>query len=766
MAECQNSVVGRLKEPREHNGPYGSIPSIPAPLTRLIGRASELQAVSDLLRRARLVTLTGAAGVGKTRTAIELARRQTRQRAEGVWLVDLASVRADEDVAAETARALGIRGAALDATTDAVRRYLADLDVLLLLDNCEHVLDACAELSATLLGACPKLRILATSREPLGITGEAVWRLESLRPEHAYRLFLERARERSPELVPDEDSEAAILNICAKVDQLPLGIELAAARVSIMSPHEIVTSLDAHLTELGRPRRPTPAHHRSVRAAVEWSYTLLDPIEQAAFRSLAVFVGGFDADAARAVAPGMSLDVLARLVEKSLITVVPAGRHRTRYRLLDTIRAYAAEQLTSANEAAAARARHLRYFSTIGIPVEYEFMSTRVVSLLEPWAADYGNVRAALEWAATAEPCAAMRLLAETRDLFFILGQADGRRLAEMILQRCPERNPHRVWVMIAASHFAFLLGDVAAAAGLMTKAVDLSVELGERTAESAAHSFLGIQQTFTGAPEKARGHLAAARAIQQETGDLIGEGRSTAVLGLTYFMDGQLARARELIETALAMDLAAQDRWSQGQANLYLGILAESSADVQAASSYFREAVECQRPYGDSTLLPVALIGQASVLTRRDPATALQIVAAAWAVRARNGGEFAPFFRAFAERIRATAAERVVTDADRLWKSGSRLTVDDAIALAFGTTPTGASTSSARRSRTSPALGISTREIDVVRLVAEGLSNKEIAGRLHLSVRTVESHVRHMLTKTGLANRTQLATWARERGE
>lgn len=344
----------RLEERREQVGPSRSIPSIPAPLTRLIGRTSELQVVSDLLRRARLVTLTGPAGVGKTRTAIELGRRQARQRADGVWLVDLASVRPTEDVAAEAARALGIRGAALDATTDALQRYLADRDVLLLLDNCEHVLDACAELSTTLLGACPNLRILATSREPLGINGEAVWRLKPLLPQHSYRLFLERARERSPELVPDETSEAAILNICARVDQLPLGIELAAAKVSIMSPNEIVASLDAHLAELSRPRRPAPAHHRSVRAAIEWSYALLDPAEQAAFRSLGVFVGGFDADAARAVAPGMSLDMLARLVDKSLITVVPAGQHRTRYRLLDTMRAYASQQLDSASEGSAA----------------------------------------------------------------------------------------------------------------------------------------------------------------------------------------------------------------------------------------------------------------------------------------------------------------------------------------------------------------------------------------------------------------------------
>ena len=756
MAWCQNSVVGRLEEPREHNGPYGSLPSIAAPLTRLMGRASELQVLSDILRRARLVTLTGPAGVGKTRTAVELGRGQLRQRADGVWLVDLASVGATEDVAAEAARVLGIRGAVRDAATDVVRRYVADRDVLLLLDNCEHVLDACAELGMTLLGACPNLRILATSREPLGITGEAVWRLDPLLPEHSYRLFLERARERGAELVPDEDSEVAILNICARVDRLPLGIELAAARVSMMSPNEIVASLDAQLGELGRPRRPAPAHHRSVRAAVEWSYTLLDPVEQAAFRSLAVFVGGFDADAARAVAPNMSLDVLARLVDKSLITVVPAGQHRTRYRLLDTMRAYASEQLASANEVAAARARHLRYFSAIGIPVEYGFMPARVVSLLESWAADYDNVRAALEWAAASEPCVAMRLLAETKDLFFILGQADGGRLAEMILQQCPERNRYRVWLMIAAGHLAFQLRNVPDAAGLMTQAAEISVELGERAAEAAAHLFLGLQQTIAGAPDKARGHLTTARAIQQETGDLIGEARSTAVLGLSHAMEGDAARARDLLEAALAMGLAAQDRWSQGVANLYLGILAESSADPQAASSYFRKAIECQRPYGDSTLLPVALLGQASVLARRDPATALQVAAAAWAVRARNGGEFAPFYLAFAERIRAAAAARVGSDADRLWRNGSRLIVDDAIALAFGTT----------RPRTSQPLGISTREIEVVRFVAEGLSNKEIAARLHLSVRTVETHVRHMLTKTGLVNRTQLATWARERGE
>lgn len=383
-------------------------------------------------------------------------------------------------------------------------------------------------------------------------------------------------------------------------------------------------------------------------------------------------------------------------------------------------------------------------------------MSPRVVTLLEERTADYGNVRAAVEWAAAVDPCMAMRLLVETKDLFFMLGQADGSRLAELVLQRCPERSRHRAEATIAAGHFAFLLGDMPAAITLMTGAAEMGVELGERAVEGTAQWFLGLHRTFAGTPDEGRGHLDTARAIQQETGDLLGEARTTAALGLTFLMTDEPASARELLEAALAIGMAAQDRWSQGQANLYLGILAESSADSRAASSYFREAVECLQPYRDSTLLPVALVGQASVIARRDPATALQVVAAAWAVRARNGGEFAPFFRAFAEGTRGVAAKGVANDADRLWKHGSRLTVDDAIVLAFGTT----------RPRTSHALGISEREIDVVRLVASGLSNKEIAGRLHLSVRTVESHVRHVLTKTGMVNRTQLATWARERGE
>jgi predicted ATPase/DNA-binding NarL/FixJ family response regulator len=732
--------------------PDGLPLSIPAPLTRLIGRAEELEGVTSALGRARLVTLAGPAGVGKTRIAIEVGREASR-RLESVSLVDLATVAADEDVAAETARALGVRGRTGDATTRVLVDYLTDRDALLVLDNCEHVLEACSSFAATLLGACSSLRILATSREPLGIAGELVWRLEPLVPDDAYRLFLERARERRPDLIPDERTETTILEICARLDNLPLGIELAAARVSAMSPQEILAGVEAHLGGLGGRRRAVPAHHRSVGDAVELSYTLLDPVERRAFRSLAVFVGGFDADGALTVAPGMTLDVLARLVDKSLITVIPRKEPPTRYRLLETVRECAMEHLLDEDDADDARTRHLQHFSTVGIPVELGWMSARARAFLQERAADYGNVRAAIEWAAVSDPCAGMRLLAETKDLFFMMGQADGSRLAELVLKGCPERNRYRVEVKIVAGHFAFQLGDIATSTRHTTEAVDMSTEVGDPAVEGSAHWFMGLHQMFAGAPDEARGHFTAARNLHRDVGDRLWDARTTAALGLTYLMGRELDRARELLEEALEIGVAAGDRWSQGQANLYLGILAESSAD-RRASSFFREAVECMRPYDDATLLPVALIGLAGTMTDRDPATALKVIAAGWALRAQNGGEFPPFFRAFAERIRTTADRSITTESERLWKEGLRLGVDDAIALVYGT----------RRPRATRSLGLSDRELDVVRLISEGMSNKQIAARLHISVRTVESHVRHVLTKASLENRTQLATWARER--
>jgi non-specific serine/threonine protein kinase len=660
-------------------------------------------------------------------------------------------------VEGEVARVLGVDAASAPSTAEALRRALADERLLLVLDNCEHVIEACARLVRSLLEACPRVGVLATSREPLGLDGETVRRLEPLPPADAARLFVERARGRDPEFLPAGDAETTVARLCNRLDRLPLAIELAAARVSLMSPAEILARLEGSLPVLGGAGRLAAPRHRTLRATIDWSLRLLDDEELRAFRSLSVFVGSFDADAALTVAAAGSFDVLAQLVEKSLVSVEASPRGATRYRLLETIRERAAELLIEAGELDAARGRLMRHLSILSDRALDEWLAHGTQRLVNALDDDVDNVRAALERSVAADPCAGLRMLAGARDLFFRFAQADGLRLGQLLLQRCTARDRHRAVALITVGQLAAVRGDPEASRRALGEAAELGAELGERALVAWTAFFRGLADVAAGALEAAREQFAISGELHRELGIRRGEARALIGQGSTTAMLGDVGAGRRLAREALAICVAEDDRWAQGTCQTWLGLIAEAAGDDPAgATRHFRAAVELLGPSRDTTMLPMALAGQACVIGRSDPGRAVRVAAAACAVRTRVGGRFPPHIRARVEKVRAAGTAALGAEFEPAWRDGARLSVDDAVALAFG---------APRRSAPAPA-GLSARELEVAALVAMGLSNKAIAARLQLSIRTVESHVRNALAKVGGENRTQLATWARERAQ
>ncbi|MGY4646738.1 putative ATPase/class 3 adenylate cyclase [Mycobacterium sp. URHB0021] len=345
--------------------------NLPAQLTSFIGRSEQIKYVQHLLADNRLVTLTGAGGAGKTRLALEIAAQMASGFREGAWFVDLAPISDPDAVAVAAARALGLPDQLGRTSVDMLVGFTADRHMLVVFDNCEQLLDASAELAVALLSGCPGLTLLATSREPIGITGEVTWRVPSLSiADEAIELFADRARRARPDFSMTDDDAATIMEICRHLDGMPLAIELAAARVRSLSLAEIIDGLRDRFRLLTGGGRTAMRRQQTLRASVDWSYALLTESERALFRRLAVFVGGFNLEAAHAVAGGGEmepykvLDQLTTLVDKSLVVAEENGA-RTRYRLLETVRQYALEKLGDSEDADAVRKRHRDYYMAL-----------------------------------------------------------------------------------------------------------------------------------------------------------------------------------------------------------------------------------------------------------------------------------------------------------------------------------------------------------------------------------------------------------------
>jgi predicted ATPase/class 3 adenylate cyclase/DNA-binding CsgD family transcriptional regulator len=371
---------------------------LPAQLTSFVGRDAEMDHVRDILARNRLVTLTGAGGVGKTRLAVQIAASVTGDYPDGIWYVDLAPLADPDLVPITTARALGLPDQPGRSPEKSLLQFIGGRDMLMVLDNCEHLLDASAALTSALLGACPRLTVLATSREAIGMSGEVTWRVPSLAlADDAVRLFSDRSG-----FSINDDNAAAVSEICRRLDGMPLAIELAAARVRALSPHEILAGLQDRFRLLTGGSRTAVRRQQTLRASVDWSHALLTEPERILFRRLGVFMGGFDLEACRKVvcdkdlAPHQVLDVLALLIDKSLVIAQAAGGPM-RYRLLETIRQYAQEKLSESPEAIAIRDLHRDHFTAMAAELDAPG-NTSPEHLLDQAEIDIDNLRAAFAW--------------------------------------------------------------------------------------------------------------------------------------------------------------------------------------------------------------------------------------------------------------------------------------------------------------------------------------------------------------------------------
>ncbi|MGO9489721.1 MAG: ATP-binding protein, partial [Solirubrobacteraceae bacterium] len=550
--------------------------NLPLQTSTFVGREAEIAEVRELLGRSRLLTLTGAGGCGKTRLALQVAAEVLDEHPNGVWWVDLAPISDPALVASEVAAALSIRELPSQPVMDTLTAQLAERRLLIGLDNCEHLLQACAELAAALLEACPGVAILATSRESLQVDGEQGWRVPSLSvPDaeltgvelgqvEAVQLFCDRARHARSNFRLVEANAQAVATICRRLDGIPLAIELAAARVRLLTPQEIAEAIRERFVLLTGGSRTALPRQRTLEASVDWSHDLLSPSEQTLFRRISVFAGGWTLDAVESVCAGAGLeaaqilDLLASLVEKSLVQVEEQGA-KTRYGLLETVRVYARQKLSDAAEAALVRDQHLDYHMRLAESVEPHLYGAGLGRWLEPLALELDNFRGALGWAVDAQRAEEALRLASALWLFFEAhgDWREGRGHLESALAVEGAGELPRANALIAAGHIATFATDWPAVQRFAEEALTTGREVGDERTVGRALDLIAWALMFS-EPGAAMPVFEESIAITRPLGDawFLADGLYGA--GLLAAQRGQLAAAVPLLEDALAVSRAA----------------------------------------------------------------------------------------------------------------------------------------------------------------------------------------------------------------
>ena len=550
---------------------------LPVQLTSFVGRQAEMKGIREALADNRLVTLTGAGGAGKTRLAVQVAAELATDFADGVWYVDLTPITDPEVVPVTVARALGLLDQPGEPTIDLLRRSIRDRRMLMLLDNCEHLLDASADLITGLLSGCPALTLLTTSREPIGVAGEVSWRVPSLSlTDEAIELFADRARRTKPDFRVTAANADTVTEICRRLDGLPLAIELAAARVRALSPTELLTSLHDTFRLLTGGARTAVRRQQTLRASVDWSHALLSEPEQALFRRLAVFYGGFDIDAAQAVGGGeryQVLDQLTLLVDKSLV-IADDSPHGTRYRLLETVRQYAQEKLHESREGNDVRIRHRDHYTAMAALLGAQADSDHQ-RRIEQAETELDNLRAAFAWSReSSDTELAMALASALLPLWLSRGlMQEGRNWLVAVLTDADNENVEASAERAKASVVRVVLESFRA----MTVDLDdaertlaAARELGDPALVARALTACGLRAADD--RESSVAYFAEAAALARDSGDSWWLGQTLALESMYALLFGEPVAIPVAAEEALRIADSIGDKFVSRQCRYILG--------------------------------------------------------------------------------------------------------------------------------------------------------------------------------------------------
>jgi predicted ATPase/class 3 adenylate cyclase/DNA-binding CsgD family transcriptional regulator len=629
--------------------------NLPVQLTSFVGRDEELTQLRELLAQNRVVTLTGAGGVGKTRLALQVAAQLTGEFGDGVWYVDLAPITDPELVAVTVARALGLPDQPGRSTMDSLLRFVRDRQLLVVLDNCEHLLDASAALVVAVLGGAAGLTLLATSREAIGVGGEVSWRVPSLSlADEAIELFSDRARHGRPDFTLTEDNAATVGEICARLDGVPLAIELAAARVRALSLAEILDSLHDRFRLLTGGARTAVRRQQTLRASVDWSHALLTGPERVLFRRLGVFLGGFDLDAAQAVAGGgdvqrfQVLDQLTLLVDKSLVVADDSGG-RTRYRLLETVRQYALEKLGESGEADAVRTRHRDYYTALAARLDapagrdYEQRLEQANSEIDnlhaafAWSRENSDIEHALALASSLQPLWLARGRLREGLVWFdaVLGDqaAQETAVAATVCARAlADKAVLDAWDAIDSLHQA-------------EQALAIAREIDEPALLARTLTACGFIAAVSYNAEVARACFTEAIGLARAVDDRWRLSQILALQAQGAHLAGDLLGTREAGEEGRDVANAIGNRFNSRMCRFYLGAVQMMQGDLVGAVTQFREVAAEAEAAHDEISRVASLGGQSLALAYRGEAAAARAAGeAALEGGAELGGRAAVF--------------------------------------------------------------------------------------------------------------------------